>query len=126
MTLPRRLPLKTMTTTTICSALLLLAACRDVTDPTTPQAVGGACAKDADCKEGLACDTRLPGGACTQSCAAVGECPKGSQCINLTYTVSGVEHAEQKCVKECTDLVLCRTGWKCVRADPEPYSVCVP
>lgn len=120
---PKKTP---MTKTTIFS--LLLVACPGPTtpEPTPDRDVGAACTEDAQCKDGLTCDTRLPGGVCTKACTMAGECPTASQCVNLTYSVSGTLMSEPRCVKECSELVTCRSGWRCVRAEPEPFSVCVP
>ena len=111
-----------MTTTVFRLALLGLIACAEPTKILEP--VGGECQTDAACDVGLFCETQLPGGACTFACDGL-ECPSGSYCIEVTYSVDGVERSAIRCLQSCDDRA-CRSGWRCIQALPEPYKVCLP
>jgi hypothetical protein len=69
--------------------------------------VGSPCDSNADCTEGLTCETNFPGGYCYRACGAMGTCPPGSFCWAGAACVQG-------CVGEDGD------------ACPRPEHVCEP
>ncbi len=100
-----------------------------------PQWIGGACQSAADCPyaNGI-CDTRYPGGMCTQSCTQF--CPDQSGPLNsVTFCIDDVDgDAEGLCVSRC-DFTLsptgCRAGYVCLpekRVNQPTYvrHACVP
>ena len=120
-----RRPRQTMLKTIFSLALLLFACGTASPTPAARQPVGGACNDDTACEADLYCETRLPGGACTYACEG-STCPLGSHCIEVTWSVGGVPQSAIRCLQDCDSGRVCRSGWRCVQADPDPYSVCFP
>ncbi len=84
--------------------------------PAKPQAIGGACQRDADCLSGH-CDRQTASGYCTEACAVNTDCPAGSACEQVT-------HGSGYCVRLCQRDSDCRTGFACkpiyVECLPQP------
>ena len=84
--------------------------------------VAGTCATNADCDDGLTCDTSVPGGYCTKACTTSGstdECPEESVCDAL----SG---AAVTCVKICKTSEDCRSDLDCNGVSGSNIKACKP
>ncbi len=87
-----------------------------------PPNVGGTCTASDGCDEGLTCDTSVPGGYCTTSCATSGstsECPDESVCD----TVAG---PALTCVKICKSSADCRQDQDCNGVSGSNIKACKP
>lgn len=96
----KRLKIQTITLFGVAFALTGFLACGS----SAKNAIGGSCASNADCADGLRCLTEDPGGQCTKSCATDSDCGSGSLC-----------NEEKECYVVCTTDAQCRPlPYKCV------------
>jgi hypothetical protein len=63
--------------------------------------VGGGCATNSDCIDGLICDRSLPRGMCTTSCTTSADC----------HTSTGVCAPDGRCYHVCPN---CRNNYSCI------------
>lgn len=100
-----------------------------------PQWIGGPCQSSADCPfTGGTCDTRYPGGMCTQTCSLT--CPDQAGPLNsVTFCIDdGNGDANGQCVSRCDSTLSptgCRAGYVCLPEKRFSQSatvrhVCVP
>lgn len=97
-------------------ALLAAAACGG------PPNVAGTCAANADCDEGLTCDTTVPGGYCTAACTTSGStdgCPEESIC-------DAISGSALTCVKICKTADDCRSDLDCNGVSGSNIKACKP
>ena len=81
------------------------------------QAVGGPCARDADCQVGLTCETDDPGGQCTKNCGSGAECGAGNACVLPDPTST-----QKQCYLACSSAADCtRAGYGCVGTAPATF-----
>jgi hypothetical protein len=85
--------------------------------------VGAPCATDDDCMGDAACipPTTFPGGYCAIDCTSTGECPEGSECLQVDRTTS-------LCLDTCdpgASARQCRPGYGCAPT-MTGTAVCLP
>ena len=100
----------------VFAAILALAACGG------PPDVAGTCAGNADCDDGLTCNTSIPMGYCTASCTTGGstdECPEESVCDQITG-------GAMSCVKICKTDTDCRSDLGCNGVTGSNIKACKP
>ena len=93
-----------------------IASCGD------PPNVSGTCTANADCDEGLTCDTAVPMGYCTKACTTAGstdQCPEDTVCDALSGTSLG-------CVKICSVQSDCRADLSCNGVSGSSHKACKP
>jgi hypothetical protein len=97
-------------------ALALFAACGDDPD------VGGTCAANGDCDEGLTCETQAAGGYCTKACTMPGStdgCPENAVCDAIIGSTNA-------CVRICKTSSDCRTDQDCNGVTGSNIKACKP
>lgn len=71
-------------------------------------AIGRACVADADCGDGLRCQTTAPGGYCVMDCSSAAVCPEGTACSPVPFSrIAGV------CMLACASSADCRPDYVC-------------
>ncbi len=101
----------------LLSMSLILVACGG-----DPPNVGATCTANGGCDEGLTCDTTVPAGYCTKSCATPGstaECPEASICDAVAGTA-------MNCVKSCKTSADCRADQDCNGVSGSNTKACKP
>jgi hypothetical protein len=73
--------------------------------------LGGACAADGDCQQGMFCATADPGGQCEKKCASTADCGPNAVCSD-----------EKKCYRACQSDADCgRKGYACTGKAPDKF-----
>jgi hypothetical protein len=85
--------------------------------------VGDPCTFTDDCRPGLSCENRFPGGYCTAECEKGLPCPSGvgeTRCVRLSNGYGTV------CLAPCETAADCSDGVLCTPVGSSGVSVCFP
>lgn len=85
--------------------------------------VGEACGYTDDCRPGLQCETRFPGGYCTAECGKGTPCPAGvgeARCVRLSGDYGAY------CLQPCESDADCSGAVACTPVGSSGLSVCFP
>lgn len=85
--------------------------------------VGQGCSYTDDCRPGLLCENRFPGGYCTALCEKGMPCPVGvgdARCVRLSGDFGAY------CLAPCATTADCAPGVECTGVGDSGVSVCFP
>lgn len=85
--------------------------------------VGQGCSFTDDCRPGLICENRFPGGYCTAPCEKGTPCPSGvgdARCVRLSGDFGAF------CLAPCTTSADCAPGAECTAVGGSGVFVCFP
>lgn len=108
----------------VCLAVPFFAGCPD-------SGIGDSCSSAVACPNGLACDTALPGGYCTQPCSTLGNTDQCLGTPDLSDAVCSSFDGGLICAGGCGAAAPCRSGYTCrpIAGGAGPAStggVCLP
>jgi len=85
--------------------------------------VGDSCEAEADCDQGLVCDTEFPGGYCLKQNCNINSsesCTDNAQCTYFPETEMTY------CLAKCNSNDDCRSKYECSAVANNEYRVCLP